>query len=66
MNSLFLNVITDAAVVVGMVLLTEAAARKDDVRKRRILAIIGLAMFALFFSLILSVFRSKAHGYPYR
>jgi hypothetical protein len=49
-----------------MILMTEAAAHKGDVRKRRILAIAGLILVATFFSLILSIFRSKAHGYPYR
>lgn len=56
----------DAAVVLGMILMTEAASKRDDVRKRRIYAIIGLGLVAFFFSLSLSIFRSKAHGYPYR
>jgi hypothetical protein len=46
--------------------MTEAASHKGDVRKRRILAIVGLVLVATFFSLVLSIFRSKAHGYPYR
>ena len=46
--------------------MTEAASKRDDVRKRRIYAFIGLALVAFFFSLLLSIFRSKAHGYPYR
>jgi len=46
--------------------MTEAASHKGDVRKRRILSIVGLVLVATFFSLILSIFRSKAHGYPYR
>jgi len=54
-----------AAVVLGMILMTEAAGKREDVRKRRIQAFIGLALFAFFFSLQLSIFRSKAHGYPY-
>jgi len=52
-------------IVLGMVLLTEAAESKGDVGKRRLFAIVGLALFAFFFSLILSIFRSKAGGYPY-
>ncbi|KAG7171785.1 Magnesium transporter protein 1-like [Homarus americanus] len=55
----------NAAVVLGMILMTEAANKRDDVRKRRIYAIIGLGLVAFFFSLSLSIFRSKAHGYPY-
>ena len=52
--------------VLGMVLMTEAASGKGGIRKRRIMAIVGLGLMAFFFSLILSVFRSKAGGYPYR
>lgn len=46
--------------------MTEAAARTGDVKKRRIFAVIGLALVAVFFSLLLSLFRNKAQGYPYR
>ena len=64
----------------GMILLTEAAegtgeitlgtpspsnTSGNDIGKRKWLAITGLAFVAFFFSLILSVFRSKAGGYPY-
>lgn len=52
-------------IVCGLILLTEAAETKGDVGKRRILAVVGLALLAFFFSLILSIFRSKAGGYPY-
>merc|ERR1712218_594559 len=52
-------------IVFGMILLTEAATGKGDVGKRRLLAIIGLVLLAFFFSLILSILRSKAGGYPY-
>ncbi|KAH6930517.1 hypothetical protein HPB50_014644 [Hyalomma asiaticum] len=31
-----------------------------------IMAIVGLLLVAVFFSFLLSIFRSKAHGYPYR
>ncbi|KAL1115959.1 hypothetical protein AAG570_005454 [Ranatra chinensis] len=37
-----------------------------DIRMRRILTIVGLVIMTVFFSIILSIFRSKAHGYPYR
>jgi oligosaccharyltransferase complex subunit gamma len=53
------------AITLGMILLTEAGEGKGDIGKRRILAIAGLVLFAFFFSLILSIFRSKAGGYPY-
>jgi len=63
LNSI-LNV-SDAMIVLGMILLTEAG-KQSDQRKGRIMAIIGLALVAIFFSFLLSVFRSKAQGYPYR
>ena len=53
------------AITLGMILLTEAAEGKGDVGKRRIFATVGLVLFAFFFSLILSIVRSKAGGYPY-
>lgn len=54
-----------AAIVLGMILMTEAGEGKGDLGKRKIFAVIGLSLVALFFSLILSIFRSKAGGYPY-
>lgn len=57
--------VADAMIVLGMILLTEAG-QQTDLRKGRFMAIIGLILVAIFFSLILSVFRSKAQGYPYR
>ncbi|KAF4525655.1 hypothetical protein B566_EDAN001255 [Ephemera danica] len=62
----YIVILLNAAIVLGMILMTEAASQKGDVRKRRILAMVGLALLTIFFSLILSIFRSKAHGYPYR
>lgn len=64
--NVFLNENTDAAVVLGMILMTEAVQRKGDVRKRTILSVAGLVLVTVFFSLILSVFRTKTQGYPYR
>lgn len=52
-------------IVIGMIILTESADRKGGADKRKILAIIGLVITMIFFSLILSVFRSKAGDYPY-
>ena len=56
----------DASVCAGFVLLNERAMEQTDVKKRRIFTIIGGIMVVVFFSLILSVFRNKYHGYPYR
>lgn len=52
-------------IVLGMVMMTEFAERKGDAGKRKLMALVGLALVAFFFSLILSIFRSKAGGYPY-
>lgn len=57
---MFLN----AMIVLGMILLTESGWQMD-MRKGRIMAIAGLILVAVFFSFLLSVFRSKAQGYPY-
>jgi len=57
--------VLNAAVVVGMILMCESASSKGDVQKRKVYAIVGLVFVAFFFSLLLSFFRSKAHGYPY-
>lgn len=55
----------DAMIVIGMIFLTEAGQQSDQ-RKGRFMAITGLVLVSIFFSLILSIFRSKAQGYPYR
>lgn len=54
-----------AAITTGMILLIEAGKGKSDIRKRRVMLVVGLGMFALFFGMILSIFKSKAQGYPY-
>lgn len=54
-----------AMIVLGMVMLIDAPEGKGDLGRRRLFAMAGLALFSFFFSLILSIFRSKAGGYPY-
>ncbi|XP_011303974.1 tumor suppressor candidate 3 [Fopius arisanus] len=61
----YIVMVLNGAVVLGMILMTEAASRKGDVKKRRIFAVIGAGLLAVFFSLLLSIFRNKAQGYPY-
>jgi oligosaccharyltransferase complex subunit gamma len=61
----YLVLIMNVAVALGMGLMRYAAQSKIDSRTRRVLAVFGLGMTAIFFSLLLSVFKSKAHGYPY-
>lgn len=53
------------SVVVGMILMNEAPKYANDNGLKKVMAIGGLAMVTLFFSMILSIFRSKYQGYPY-
>lgn len=64
-KNVFVFLLTDALIFFGMLLLTESGSQTDP-RKGRIMSIVGLALLAIFFSFLLSVFRSKAQGYPYR
>jgi len=52
-------------IVIGVVLLCEAGDEKNDPGIRRIQAEGGLCLLVFFYSLLLSIFRSKAGGYPY-
>lgn len=52
-------------IVLGMILLIESGSQKAHNRSR-IMAMAGLVLLSVFFSFLLSVFRSKAQGYPYR
>lgn len=60
-----MHCIVDAMIVLGMVLLIESGSQNDN-KRARIMAIAGLLLVVVFFSFLLSVFRSKAQGYPYR
>ncbi|XP_038213074.1 tumor suppressor candidate 3 [Zerene cesonia] len=63
----------NAAVVVGMILMIEAAGgvkgtevkSPQEGKKRRFQSVVGLVLLCVFFSLLLSIFRSKTQGYPY-
>jgi len=57
--------ILNAAIAFGMILMNEAMKGKGDSKKRKIMAIVGMGLVAIFFSSLISIFRSKAHGYPY-
>uniref|UniRef100_A0A023FWL1 Putative conserved membrane protein n=1 Tax=Amblyomma parvum TaxID=251391 RepID=A0A023FWL1_AMBPA len=61
----YIVIFLNAAIVFGMILMNDAAESKGDPKKRKIMAIVGLLLVAVFFSFLLSIFRSKAHGYPY-
>uniref|UniRef100_G1QKW7 Magnesium transporter 1 n=1 Tax=Nomascus leucogenys TaxID=61853 RepID=G1QKW7_NOMLE len=55
----------NGGVTLGMVLLCEAATSDMDIGKRKIMCVAGIGLVVLFFSWMLSIFRSKYHGYPY-
>uniref|UniRef100_A0A8D0HD45 Dolichyl-diphosphooligosaccharide--protein glycosyltransferase subunit MAGT1 n=1 Tax=Sphenodon punctatus TaxID=8508 RepID=A0A8D0HD45_SPHPU len=55
----------NGGVTLGMVLLHEAATSDMDVGKRKIMCMAGIGLVVVFFSWLLSIFRSKYHGYPY-
>ncbi|CAB3220804.1 unnamed protein product [Arctia plantaginis] len=69
----YIVAILNGAVVVGMILMIEAAGGiKSDVvrapsegKRRRFQSVVGLVLVCVFFSLLLSVFRAKTQGYPY-
>jgi oligosaccharyltransferase complex subunit gamma len=61
----YIVIFLNAAIVAGMIMLSEADAMKRDPSKKRIVALCGLGAVGLFFSLLLSVFRAKYQGYPY-
>ncbi|KAH9519860.1 tumor suppressor candidate 3 [Bulinus truncatus] len=61
----YIVMLLNTAVVVGFIMLNEAQTMKGDPGKKRILSLVGLGCVAIFFSLLLSVFRSKYQGYPY-
>ncbi|KAH8269753.1 hypothetical protein KR018_012073 [Drosophila ironensis] len=58
---MFLN----AMIVLGIILLIESGTPKAH-NRNRLMAMTGLTLLTVFFSFLLSVFRSKAQGYPYR
>lgn len=62
----FLNAIIDAILVFGAVIMTDSYTKKTDSKTRKIMTVGGLALVVFLFSVVLSIFKSKAHGYPYR
>lgn len=61
----YIVMLMNAGIAIGMVLMTDALKSADGKRKK-FLARVGLFMMIIFFSLLLSVFRQKSYGYPYR
>lgn len=61
----YIVMILNGAMVLGMILMTESALQKGDVKKRQIFVAIGIGLVWIFFSLLLSIFKNKTPGYPY-
>lgn len=53
------------SVVAGMILMNEASKYANESGMKKVMALSGLGMVTLFFSMILSIFRTKYQGYPY-
>jgi oligosaccharyltransferase complex subunit gamma len=62
----YIIIALNGAVALGVILMNEAMkGGKSDVKTRKVTAFIGIGLTVVFFSLLLSIFRGKAHGYPY-
>lgn len=46
--------------------MTDSYTKKTDSKTRKLMTVGGLTLVVFLFSVILSIFKSKAHGYPYR
>jgi len=55
-----------AGVTAGVVILNDVSSYKTDSGKKKLLMIVGLGLVVVSFSFLLSVFRSKYQGYPYK
>jgi len=53
------------SIVAGVILMNEAPKHLNDGAKNKVMAFGGIGMVLIFFSMILSIFRSKYQGYPY-
>lgn len=64
----YLVMLVNAGLAIGMVLMTDGlrSGIGTEGKRRKILARAGFFMVVFFFSLLLSIFRQKSYGYPYR
>ncbi|XP_050546304.1 tumor suppressor candidate 3 [Daktulosphaira vitifoliae] len=61
----YIIIVLNTILVFGAILMTDSYTKKTESKTRKIMAIGGLALVVFLFSVILSIFKSKAHGYPY-
>ncbi len=59
-------VLPDAIMAVGMILLNEKFEVFDEYKFQKYAPMVGLALVVLDFGYLLSIFRMKYQGYPYR
>lgn len=63
---IFVNAAIDTILVFAAVIMTDSYTKKTDPKTRKIMTIGSLSLVVFIFSVILSIFKLKAHGYPYR
>ena len=61
----YIIILLNGTISLGIFLMNEGMRGKADPKRRRVMAVAGLCLTAVFFSLLLSIFKGKAHGYPY-
>jgi len=62
----YIVIILNVAIAFGMILMNESMKIKGETKKKKVTVIIGIIMVAVFFSFLISLFRTKAGGYPYK
>lgn len=61
----YIIIFLNAAISLGVIFMNDSMRGRGDVKRKKMTAVAGLVMTAVFFSLLLSIFKGKAHGYPY-
>ena len=64
----YMVIVINAGIAIGIVLMTDGLKNGErvDLRRKKFMARLGFGMLIVFFSLLLSIFRQKSYGYPYR
>jgi len=62
----YIIIVLYALISLGMILLNERFAVFEEMGAQKVIPIVGLALVVLVFGYMLSIFRMKYQGYPYR
>jgi hypothetical protein len=64
----YMVIVINAGIAIGIVLMTDGlrSGERADLKRKKLMARVGFGMLIVFFSLLLSIFRQKSYGYPYR